>query len=443
MAKYFSVPLLGAQTSNVEHLVSYFGRLASAHHVSRLQLLRHINAWLTTQDRAGALYLLSTRSLAMCGYGKDVLNLVEILEAATGVRNLRSSTLLALSEIASPNGIAALKSSRAWCPACLLDDAANGQQYDRLLWIIYDIDRCPEHKLKLITKCPRCDNRQFYYRFDTNYDTCVTCGGSLIPNPSKWIRADIPSYAEKDAVELIELIASELTLRLNVNRLHEIFVTDWRLYQKRMRNIEERKTNIDMFPKISVKYRPSLSTMFKIARLADIPLTLILQEPEMAAKQLALANNYLPCLPRAKRYKRQHKLRNIAKNHLENILANPELNHDQVLSNLGLELGVSRGYFGYWFPGLCTQITAIRREFQHATRKKIIARMRDLLTKGGLLEEYITGRISSQDKLINEIIKRLGITKYTARIELSRVLKRQRSSKNVHTPRAKYKSVEI
>jgi len=443
MARYFSVPLLGAQTPNVEHLVSYFGRLASAHHVSRLQLLRHINAWLTTQDRAGALYLLSTRSLAMCGYGKDVLNLVEILEAATGVRNLRSGTLLTLSEIASPNGIYALKRSRAWCPACLLDDAANGQQYDRLLWIIYDVERCPEHKLKLITKCPRCNNRQFYYRFDINYDTCVMCGGSLIPNPSKWIRAEVPSYAEKDAVELIELNAAELTHSLNVKRLQEFFVTDWRLYQKRMRNIEERKAHIDMFPKICVRYRPSLSTMFKIARLADIPLTLILQEPEMAAKQLALTNNYLPCIPRAKRYKRQYKLRNIAQKHLEKILANPELNHDRVLSNLCLELGVSRGYFGYWFPGLCMQISTIRREFKRAARKKMFASIRTLLTKGGLLNEYITGHISSQDKLINEIIKRLSVTKYTARIELCRVLKHQRASRNVHTPRGRCKSVEI
>lgn len=171
-----SLPTLGGDSGR-ESLWSYLHRLADAHAVRLLDLVKEVVLPQvpdrgTERQRGG----FDLRMLLLPVLGPVIAKAVEAL---TFQPNLVRHTL---GPIASLNGLAiAAKEHRSWCPECLAQDAV---PYERLAWAVKGFDVCVEHKTRLVDRCPVCGALQSYQNANCDLRTCWSCGASRVADQS-------------------------------------------------------------------------------------------------------------------------------------------------------------------------------------------------------------------------------------------------------------------
>lgn len=409
MAYYFSVPHLGAGSSEVESLGCYFIRLARAHTCTEWQLTSHLTAWWThaqpddTKYRFPHATLSSKKSLAVCGYGRDVAKLVDALTLGTGVTTLRAGTLLALQQTASRSSIGTLRPSRAWCPACYEEDLQHeGEVYDRLVWAIAPMQRCAIHKLALMDRCPHCASAQFF-TVATRLDHCNTCGNHLLGDVKDRIVAPCPALGEKLIEELVAACAQDPTLTLSRQGMLTFFKQAHCELPKRdpLRNLRS----------LTSWALPTLTTMLRMATAFNVSL-LDFQTAQPPAINRALYVSASPSTSVRRSPRHSPDVRRRVEAALKEVLASPDIPPPYL--RFSQKLKVSTGYIAYHFPSLFKAYAQRRCQLKAATQAADLEAAQAVINNG-LMDRYAHRQITQKKRLITAAAQASGASIVLAR----------------------------
>ncbi len=409
MADYFSLPHLGAGTSEVEGLSSYLTRMAQAHGCSEGQLATHLRAWWDGTQSQGPSDRFpriagTIRTVPLCGMGSDVEKLVVALGRATGVATLRSATMMPLAAALASTSIGTLRNCRAWCPTCYEEDILAGRLlYDRLLWAVAPISRCRVHKVELLDHCPSCTFPQCS-RSGSRLDSCNVCGASLLLAANRLLPAARPTFGEDLIYELIGACARDPGISINRHSM--------RMFFKRHRRELPAGDPLLTTPSLtSESMRPSLGTVLRMVTAFGVSL-LDFQSPEPPETTCSLYAPASPLLPKRARRRHSQTVRERVSSAIEGVLGKPES-----LCPFRLfcaKLGVSTGYVRYQFPSLTRIYIARRKEWVSGFgQSKLLAAKN--AASSGLIEDYEHGRIKQLKGLIREVASVAGVSIVTAR----------------------------
>ncbi len=154
-APIFGPSPIGAGTADVESLSGYVLRLAAHHYISLYMLLRyrHPNLDPCFEEAVAAIaprYDTEFRSGGINGSAQGAI-IARAFAKLTGRPDVACTTFSAY------NGNAGLwrfiQRGPKWCPRCLRDDSV---PYERLLWNARLLTVCPDHQIRLKSKCPHC-----------------------------------------------------------------------------------------------------------------------------------------------------------------------------------------------------------------------------------------------------------------------------------------------
>lgn len=183
---YHLLPL-GAGTPMIESLTGYISRLAAAHAISAGALLtEELLPRIPKGAPVGVTVPKSTDARQLCLNGPHTINgvteraehWVRLLQALTGINDLRSLTMLALTGICSSQNL--LRKHRSWCPLCFDEQwQASKDTSEPLLWAVQAVVVCPVHKCSLITVCPHCQRTQHILAGRSRPGHCCRCGRLL------------------------------------------------------------------------------------------------------------------------------------------------------------------------------------------------------------------------------------------------------------------------
>lgn len=163
-----------------ESLTSYLNRLAWLHHVPPLHLAaQEIFPHLTQSYSRNQLAVFSwSTSMSVNGNGPLAREWATILEGLTKRSDLHLLTLQWWVGDLEPHKL--LREKPAWCPACYAE--WKGQEmpiYEPLSWTFQAVTMCVKHHRELEDRCPHCERRQSFIRFQTTLDRCARCNGWL------------------------------------------------------------------------------------------------------------------------------------------------------------------------------------------------------------------------------------------------------------------------
>lgn len=154
-SRLYHLAPIGLGTYEVESLTGYVSRLAQAHSVLPLTLVRQeiMPYWSKISRPQSLAALWEKQALALNGTRKSAEEWVRILEKLTLRQDLGFLTMLPWSSVLSNYGL--LRHERAWCPTCYQQWQAKGQViYEPLLWALEVVEVCPHHQQPLIKQCP-------------------------------------------------------------------------------------------------------------------------------------------------------------------------------------------------------------------------------------------------------------------------------------------------
>jgi hypothetical protein len=174
---------IGLGTPLVESLTSYLNRLAAVLHINITTIIYHaLYPTFAHNPRNGQRLPVQLNGSNISQLNRGVLSKIsvvpEALEKATGQSNLKTLTLLPLSNF-TQSFIRARK-YKSWCPDCLSEWQKNGSViYEPLIWMIRDINVCGIHRRALESVCPGCSCEVKFTNSAAHPGACSHCGGWL------------------------------------------------------------------------------------------------------------------------------------------------------------------------------------------------------------------------------------------------------------------------
>ena len=417
MTEYLPIrPMEGDESEEIESLPSFFARAARHHSVSLLQFAKHLEDWWNHTHRnqvtlpLGQLY---ARGAPLCGFGPNVDDYVRVLTEAMGVPNLQRTTLCGLRLAAARYGQKTVKSSRAWCPACMHERLSSGEHFDSLLWAIMPQTRCHIHRLKLIMHCPSCQALQIPMHRSGQLHLCWRCEQTLVPHWRNWTLQLEPSFGERDCIELVRAISTGSFVEACPDALQVFCIELRELMASVFKPQLNMRGKVERVRVLGRENQPTLLTMLRQAQVSGVSLLDILSVPKWAARiagELECVRRDYPaqCRPR-----KPQEIGRLVEQEIRRALARTE--KVESFTALAKRLGVSTGYVRYRLPALAKKYiahwTACRNRANSIRDSKIIE-----LLKSELLPLYNSGSIRSQDDLVDAIVQRLRVGKRTARI---------------------------
>jgi len=413
MGSLFPIEPCGVGTREVESFDSYYYRLAKYHSMSPCQLARFLSQWQPGLEQCKAVRYKSFEA-SLCGVSSTTQCYLDAVSRCTGVRGLDRTTLIPLEPIVSPSLQHSLKPSRAWCPACYRDSEIGQEMiYDRLVWCLLAVNRCPFHNILLHTNCPSCHSRQPHVSGVSSLVNCRTCGKTLVADFRHWRICRKPDFAERDCLDLVGAIADG-SFKIAAPDPLRTFVTEVR---RRFPDLKLSPLH-DLADLNYPRSYPTLYTLLKVAGLSQVPLLTILGEPVGAAASaanLGFRDYKEPCMPHPRR---QPALARKVRQLLQAHLAKPTSEIIPPFEALCRELSVTCGFIRGREPEL-SWAYAIRCAAQRKrTKRKSIARVRRALSKG-LLQAYATGEIRTRRTLADVVSKTCDVSIVLARQQIS------------------------
>lgn len=278
----------GMGSGQVEAFASYFGRLAQLHTCSITQLARFLSSWRSRELgrritlNESTLYM--TNGSGMSSYGVCMEAYVDAVEHAMRVDILRRCTLIPIRFAVSPQRFESVRGARAWCEQCFRDDLeSDAPVYDRLLWTLQTITRCPEHRVALRTTCPACGATQNYQHRSGNPLLCWRCDRPLIGPASQLHLVSEPSLGERDLCELVVTIANGGPMIQAENPFHA-FQRALNSILSPVASVVAGVARINGSAKArNAEVKPTLRTMLRRAHAAGVTVLQILEDPRGAA----------------------------------------------------------------------------------------------------------------------------------------------------------------
>lgn len=408
MSYLFRLELRGLGTYEVESLLSYWCRLSETHGLTINQLQSQLAWWAEREGFSFPRSLLYGRVLSMCGFGNDVQRTVSLLERATSSERLERSTLLPLRPVLSKTGGGALRARRAWCPRCYQEDLCNhGASYDRLLWAIALVERCPIHRLRLESICPVCGADQRYPRPNGRLDLCHDCEKSLVGPSDRWVVRDAPSIAEREVASWFEYLARDGGLPVQENA--------FQTYERIARQIRRSRLAIsdDASRSLNARIcRPSLRTLLQTVIQDGANLVQVLTEPAQAANSASQLEGVGVTFDVITRTRVSSE---VAARASAILSAYAVGDGTRSLAQVCNEIGVSKGYARHRFPKLSASVARLwNARYARIYNVKVRAATKALVTTEWDL--YQSGKYSSQDEVAESISKHSNCSIRVARI---------------------------
>jgi len=299
MPYYMPLPLCGNGMYEVEGLSSYVGRLAYLHGATRHQFIAHLSDWWSRNNDQQRPLPKQCASVRLNGYSQDAALFVNALEAATGMFDIRSATLLSLKNVCAKNCIGSTRYHRAWCPRCYQEDRLAGRPvYDRLLWRLQSYERCSAHRLRLEIVCPHCGSVQSDPNRSQRLDICVECKGELLGPSSRWRRATQSELGENDLENLFAYVSQNPQVEFDAS-------APW-LFLEKMKGVfshgDLMRSAGDVFHNRKSPLKPQLNSLLAMATFFRVPLLDILLDPTSAGSQCVM--DIAPQLARRKKKRR-------------------------------------------------------------------------------------------------------------------------------------------
>lgn len=414
MSEYFPIEPLGLASAYGESFSSYCCRLAAAHSLSTGTLITHLRLWWKrTTGEDGVLKTTRGINQSWNSYSPTASQIRRVIEKATSVRDLDRTSLAALEPAAPANCLGLLRGARAWCPACMADSSSGEQYYDRLLWVMPNIVRCPEHQVRLQNACPLCESVQRRYHFTGDMTRCWKCSGSLVQKPMLWSYESKPSLCEAGVVDLAREIsasglvvvdgafqkfAHEIRSALPGKRRGYAFIFGSKFYSHVRRE----------------RMPPTFTSMLQQSQALGVPLVHILTDPTGAARfagELALSGH----IAHAKTKSRISK-KTIGAIRAKIVRALDATGDVEMASfrALAREFNVLSGTIEYHAGELASKYKAKRKEVVTLRAQKKWQRVLEVLD-GGLSEDYRSRKIRSIDDLARRVDEASGCGIRTAR----------------------------
>lgn len=371
----------------------------------------------------------------VCGVGPSVGLLVRVLEYLTGQSELGKLTLLELERTVS-GGQGLVKRFRSWCPVCYFEhQQKNVACYDRLLWMLQPITRCPIHKIRLLDRCLTCGALQSYYHRSGKLNLCAACSGLLVPHLNKTVPIQRPQFGESHCCDLvlsisrgdlyvkpraIHIFRRELSSFLGGNELH---LAGCELFDRYCSQQIKRSENPFRF-----------STLLRIANYLDIRLIDLLTAPNEAARAaggllLEHANSPREHFSRLTKDQRRQIRARIA---LE--LAKPYGQRRASKSQMAKELHVSINALRYAGSDLL-----VNYEDRRQAAAKVVKAMKSDALQAALIHDflpiYLTRKYRTRKLLASALAKKCSVSVRVARQAVDEALQNYRASKICDEPR--------
>jgi len=371
---YFHLEPQRLGTFEVESLGSYLRRLAAHHGATLFQLLTHLDAWSRLQGGRPTMHLSKRcQDGQYGGYATDVSHIVRVTEAATGARSLRGTTLLALNQVCARNGIG-VRRCRAWCPACYREAEATGlPPYDRLLWQIQGIHRCPIHNVRLAQRCWQCGGIQKGNASTTTLDRCALCDASLANQSTERCTPRDDIFSMDHVESLLEFTSSVPDVEFKRRHL----TTFCRLM---MKCHDRRTVDSHLGGTFHTGWQcgaPTLATLLSISSYFDAPVHWILTDPVRTAAQPGLGFDPIVRSRPTRRYGDPVKAANVLRVLGEVINGKPPFPSIPAVASLA---GTSSGYLRAKYGDKVAELVALRRRTNSASKHIKTRRAAKMLT---------------------------------------------------------------
>ncbi|HYK95424.1 MAG TPA: TniQ family protein [Candidatus Dormibacteraeota bacterium] len=367
---------IGVGTSLCEDLASYFSRVAWNQYRAPSGLVREVmatglgdalgpeaaqQAW-----RAEFAKITSRRTASLIGSAQAAATWARLLGSATGRTDLEDLTLLAWGEVLPSKRL--LRLTRAWCAPCLARQRRQREVvYAPLLWQVAEVAMCPEHEVRLETRCGACGASPPIFTHWSRVGLC-SCGERLElaslapPVPVTGVELDWQRFV---AAEVGSLIAAtpRLPARPDGSASAAAVYLSWERsglsLKKLAKSIGLAVSTLSEWK--DGRHQPSLPGALRLCRLAGVSLV-----PFLRGDLESMRAAPLPALPPLVEPSRERH-RSIdwvaVRIELERALAtgDPE-SLGQIVRQLGLEYHQARRAL----PELCAAITSRYRAFAAA-----------------------------------------------------------------------------
>lgn len=356
----------GKDSVHIEAFGSYFARLARAHCCSQIQLARLLTSRFVAQNRQAFArcesLLYSQSGVGLFGYRERVEAYVDLVEAATGCEWLRRCTLIPLRPALGNNCLDAVRATRAWCEQCLREDTTRDSgTFDRLLWTLQGIERCPEHRVALRRTCPCCSIAQRFYHRKGDPSICWKCGGCLIGNPGL-LQADLePSLGERDLCEVVAAISCGRVTNVAPDVVEQFQNALGAIVAPVARSVKGIAKISGRSRAKGVAVKPGLRTLLRKAHAGGVSLLYLLEEPKsaaLAAGQLIFDQNMIAARARIRHPKEiVQEIKAVLRAHLKK----PRTQQVPSLEEVVEMCGVSQGYARYHCASLVERYQSHRK----------------------------------------------------------------------------------
>lgn len=177
----YRIPAMGRDAGQVEGLLSCLVRVAQAHSVNPRRLVRVVyaseNPAFSKLSSAG---FFIRHAGTVNGLGKYAELFLEETAKLTGMDFLRPMTLLPLQGLLPHNGAGLLSARPKWCPSCIAEMAASGDDiYRPLVWSFELYRVCFRHGVRMQDVCGHCGRAQPFIPRYPDLGRCDHCGGVL------------------------------------------------------------------------------------------------------------------------------------------------------------------------------------------------------------------------------------------------------------------------
>lgn len=208
-SRLFHLKLEGQGEHHQESLLGYAHRLANAHVLPIVKLLRAEVLGRTDMRSAWFTSGFSKKySKTINGYAKYAEQMSQALETLTLNVDLRSGTFLYWRGLFDGKGTGVLHPKRRWCANCLIEDS-EGQRpvIHKLVWASYLVSHCPIHLTPLRSDCPSCGLEQLFVSDAVALGRCCHCGAFLGIKEGRWEFPDVSPREQFMVTAVSEMIS--------------------------------------------------------------------------------------------------------------------------------------------------------------------------------------------------------------------------------------------
>lgn len=225
-----------------------------------------------------------TPASTILGPGQVFVSRIRQLKCMTGIRNLHCGSLYNLGPLAEQNWHGAAVPGRRWCPLCFSSWDTN-TSYELLAWYLPLVVRCPIHGCRLEDRCPHCGRTQIHGRPYGRRRRCVGCDKPLCNVPRWTPSSSYRTWAETEALTLIDFCADPAASRVPSSALNELLVAVRRCFELSIDVPESVKSAVSQFSADTAGIQRKMELLLNLCAIQSISMLDALLDPQASSSR--------------------------------------------------------------------------------------------------------------------------------------------------------------